>query len=356
MVCVAGYTATSDGEACRACEAGTYKFGTGSESCETCPLHTNSEDESDEIKDCVCVAGYTAALDGVACTACEAGTYKALTGAHACLACPAGTSSDLGSDALDDCKCLAGYRGTSDGAACSACEAGGFKSVVGTGSCTACPSHTSSSEKSDEVTDCVCVAGYTVASDRVACTACEAGTYKAATGAGECSTCPAGTSSALGSDALDDCKCLVGYRGTSDGAACTACEAGTFKSAAGAGECSTCPPGTNSVSESDEVTDCQCLAGYTAASDGLKCGACETGAYKVATGAGSCTACPSHTSSSEKSDEVTDCCSMCPAGTSSALGSDALDDCKCLAGYRGTSDGAACNACEAGMFKSVGGT
>ena len=39
--------------------------------------------------DCTCVAGYTAEADGVACTACEAGTYKPGTGSA--LACT-GTS------------------------------------------------------------------------------------------------------------------------------------------------------------------------------------------------------------------------------------------------------------------------
>ena len=61
-----------------------------------------------------------------------------------------------------DCKCLAGFTGTSDGAACTACEAGGYKATAGTGSCAVCPSHSNSSAGSNEVTDCNCVAGYTV--------------------------------------------------------------------------------------------------------------------------------------------------------------------------------------------------
>ncbi|KAJ1466365.1 hypothetical protein T484DRAFT_1603964, partial [Baffinella frigidus] len=113
---------------------------------------------------------------------------------------------------------------------CSGCALNFYKASAG---CTACPSFTGVAEGSNTLADCKCVAGYTAASDGVACSACDAGTYKAGTGAGECSTCPAGTSSASGSDALTDCKCLAGYSGTSDGAACTACVAGMFKSAVG---------------------------------------------------------------------------------------------------------------------------
>ncbi|KAJ1477308.1 hypothetical protein T484DRAFT_1602958, partial [Baffinella frigidus] len=124
------------------------------------------------------------------------------------------------------------------------CEAGRFRTA--TGSCTACPSHTISAEGSDAVTDCVCVVGYTAAWDGAACSACNTGRYKAVTGAGECLTCPAGTSSASGSVEVTDCKCLAGYNGTSDGSVCAACESGTCKSVAGMGACSTCP--TNSES------------------------------------------------------------------------------------------------------------
>ena len=61
-----------------------------------------------------------------------------------------------------DCKCVAGYTAASDGVACEACEAGAYKATGGGGSCTACPSKTVSSEGSDELADCKCVAGYTV--------------------------------------------------------------------------------------------------------------------------------------------------------------------------------------------------
>ena len=41
--------------------------------------------------------------------------------------------------------------------------------------------------------------------------ACEAGTYKSALGAGLCLTCPSNTISWEGSNALADCACVPGY-------------------------------------------------------------------------------------------------------------------------------------------------
>jgi len=192
-------------------------------SCMTCPSHTSSASGSDELTDCVCVAGYTAISDGEACTVCEAGTFKSAVGNATCSMCPAGASSAEESDEATDCKCLAGYSGTSDGAVCTPCEVGTYKDVPGAGECSVCPAWTSSGEASDERTDCVCVEGYMEGLDGVECTACHAGTFKSAVGTGECSTCPANSESAAGR-AL--CYCSAGFRGE-DGGACDACAACT---------------------------------------------------------------------------------------------------------------------------------
>ncbi|KAJ1470397.1 hypothetical protein T484DRAFT_1575161, partial [Baffinella frigidus] len=145
--------------------------------------------------------------------------------------------------------CSAGFT-DADGGECTPCDAGTFKSVTGSGICTWCPSHTSSAAGSVEVTDCVCVAGHTAESDGVPCRACDAGTYKAGTGAGECSVCPVGSSSASGIEALTDCKCLAGYGGEPDGVACSICMEGMFKSEVGPGECQFCPANSESCSGS----------------------------------------------------------------------------------------------------------
>jgi hypothetical protein len=72
---------------------------------------------------------------------------------------------------------------------------------------------------------------------------CRDGSYLDATSS-LCVECPAGTSSAAGSDEATDCKCLAGYTAGSDGVECTACDAGLFKTGTGAGNCLPCDAGT----------------------------------------------------------------------------------------------------------------
>ncbi|KAJ1479245.1 hypothetical protein T484DRAFT_1588478, partial [Baffinella frigidus] len=149
----------------------------------------------------------------------------------------------------------------------SACEVGTYKTAAGAGSCAVCPSHTSSLIGSNELTDCKCLPGYTVASDGVACSACTAGAFKHVVGTAACETCPANAESSSGSVL---CQCSAGFTGA-DGWACVACEAGTYKATAGTAACETCPANAESSSGS---ALCQCLAGFTGAVGG-QCSACS---------------------------------------------------------------------------------
>ncbi|KAJ1476585.1 hypothetical protein T484DRAFT_3088278 [Baffinella frigidus] len=268
---------------CVACAAGRYKVGNGTGVCVacgadtytvvvpatsasmfvSCPAHTSSGEGSGYITSCTCVDGYTAASDGLQCSACGVGTFKGAVGTAACETCPANSESGPGS-AL--CLCSAGFTGN-DGGLCTPCAVGEYKAAVGSGSCTACPLHTSSVGGSNEQTDCTCVVGYTAASDGDVCSACDAGTYKATAGTEPCSMCPTGTSSARESNDLTDCKCLAGYSGTS----CTACMAGTFKSSSGTTACQLCLSNSESASGS---ALCYCSVGFTGA-DGGPCVACS---------------------------------------------------------------------------------
>ena len=74
------------------------------------------------------------------------------------------------------------------------------------------------------------------------CVDCASGTYKPTEGDGSCTNCPSDSSSAAGSTASTDCQCNAGYTGP--GGACTACGVGTYKEAAGDAACSSCPAGT----------------------------------------------------------------------------------------------------------------
>ncbi len=80
--------------------------------------------------------GYTGP-DGNACDACDAGTFKDATGEAACASCQANSESAAASDALTDCKCAAGFTGA-DGGACTACAAGKFKTAAGSAACVDC--------------------------------------------------------------------------------------------------------------------------------------------------------------------------------------------------------------------------
>jgi Tyrosine-protein kinase ephrin type A/B receptor-like len=103
-----------------------------------CPPNTRSGQGSILITNCSCSAGYTAELDGVACTACSAGSYKNAVGVGQCSPCPSGTSSANGSTSLDDCICMEGHNATSNGVACDLCEVYTFKSNTGIGACLVC--------------------------------------------------------------------------------------------------------------------------------------------------------------------------------------------------------------------------
>jgi hypothetical protein len=74
----------ASGTVCVDCGAGTYKNGTDTAtSCSgLCPDNSDSPKSSDELNDCVAVAGYTGQGAGV--IACSEGTYKAVAGSEAC--------------------------------------------------------------------------------------------------------------------------------------------------------------------------------------------------------------------------------------------------------------------------------
>jgi len=143
-----------------------------------------------------------------------------------------------------DCRCNAGHSGP-NGGECTACVAGKYKDTAGSAECLACPSSSASlSDGSDSVTDCRCNAGYT-GNNGGACTACVAGKYKDTVGPADCLDCPSSDStSTAGSDNVTDCECNAGYTGN-NGGACSACVAGKYKDS-GSAECSSCPAGEQS--------------------------------------------------------------------------------------------------------------
>lgn len=160
---------------------------------------------------CTCQAGYVGVGTAKSCVACPVGTYSPVAGAlnsSACLSCPANTISKAGSTDITDCICNTGFEGSSDGAACTPCSIGTYKAGNGSGLCVTCAE----------------------------------GTYQTATEASTCTTCPSYTNSPMGSDDITDCICYAGYSG-SDGAACNACGLGRYKPTNGSGSCALCEDG-----------------------------------------------------------------------------------------------------------------
>ncbi|KAJ1482408.1 hypothetical protein T484DRAFT_1624263 [Baffinella frigidus] len=257
--CFTGYTATEDGVVCAECGTGTYKPTTGTGTCTMCPPGTTSVGRRDTLDTCQCLRGYTAVSDGIECTECPEGTYKTEIGATGCVGvCPTGTSSETGSDKLTDCKCNIGYAATEDGTACSPCQPGTYKNSTGMGLCQTCPLNTSSAQASDELTDCRCFAGYTAGSDGIACSPCEIGTYKDVVGTVGCQMCPNGTSSVAGTALVTGCTCLEGYVGSA-GAVCTMCPVDTY---CVGGVLTNCPLNGHSLTGSFALDDCVCSSGY----------------------------------------------------------------------------------------------
>jgi Tyrosine-protein kinase ephrin type A/B receptor-like len=148
--------------------------------------------------------GYTAASDGVACTECEAGTYKTVIGAVMCQTCPTGTSSVMGSDALTECICQAGYAAAEDGVVCNSCTAGLVKASTGVGQCTSCPARMTSVEPGIECIPQICTDGTQFNTDDV-CANCPVNTYCID---GNQTACPVNKESDSGSAA---CSCIPGY-------------------------------------------------------------------------------------------------------------------------------------------------
>lgn len=365
-----------------------------------------------------CSAGkYKVSSGPAACTDCGANTYSeavAASAAATCTTCPGdtGTSVSLaGNGALNGCKCNLGYTGP-DGAVCSACVAGSYKTATGSALCATCDTGKFSTDvaRTDVATcqtcpsnsntvggghdapgDCTCNAGYTGA-DGVWCDACVRGKFKSITGSsaclscaankystvlgsvgGTCEDCPTNTNAPEASSSPAACTCNAGSTGGGGTTACTLCVAGTFKVATGPAACSICPAdwystlvgATSDMCEqcpensmappgSDEKNDCVCKPGFTG-SNGGPCVACPPGKFKTVQGSAACSDCPSHTYSTltAKTDST---CSSCPTNAVTLqTGSNVATQCVCNLGYTGP-NGGACTACVAGKFKDATGS
>ncbi|KAJ1489968.1 hypothetical protein T484DRAFT_1884999, partial [Baffinella frigidus] len=111
------------------------------------------------MSSCECAAGYTGdAGAGYGCMMCEAGTYKDVSGSATCTACPSNAVSAEGSTGQRSCLCRSGYTGEAGaGGNCVACNANTFKPFNGSDACVSCPVN---AESAEDGRSCGCAAGH----------------------------------------------------------------------------------------------------------------------------------------------------------------------------------------------------
>eukprot|EP00961_Rhodomonas_salina_P193098 2605879-Rhodomonas_salina.1 len=332
---------------------------------------------------------------------CDPGLYMS---AGRCVSCPTGSESGAGGMRLQDCQCIAGFSGQ-NGTTCAPCNAGTYKSFVGSGECTrcsrgaylnvvgrsacfTCPGNNSDSHLGTvEVEGCYCIAGYT-GPNGGHCGACAVGTYKAGNGSTPCMQCAAGTwlnltggtscracpthsISAAGAPSISFCLCNAGYT-SSENNPCIECAPGTFKEVTGPVACTkcgagfysgikaaalkelciACPGSSQSMEGSTAVTDCSCAPGFFG-SNPAACRRCSAGTYKKVAGPGTCTLCRAGFFSEKVGAALESECLPCPGNASSPEGSQHVDECACGPGDY-VADNGVCTACEEGFWCAWG--
>jgi len=103
------------------------------------------------------------------------------------------------------------------GVGCWACLGGSYKSYVGNASCVACPqnsSHPVAYSIRNNLTTCLCNAGFTGATNVGGCEQCGTGFYKTGLGNVRCEQYPAHSVTVAGSTLIEHCLCGPGFTGT----------------------------------------------------------------------------------------------------------------------------------------------
>ena len=332
---------------CQVCDAGTYSDEIGSLTCKSCMANSYSEIEAVGPEDCICLSGYQ--KDGDDCVPCASGYYKNQTGNFACFPCAAGTYANWVSDHANESRI-----------SCFDCPVDTYQDLTASESCKTCIQHSSSTQKSKNIDDCLCSPGHYKDTDdgNNVCVECALGYFKATTSDDACEKCPAGhTTSAPG---------------TIVGSACIACGDSQYEVG---GICVQCYENSTSEEGSAGIISCECRAGFYRYSSS-KCYECERGTYAPAIGMQECLLCPEGTIGSELSPGVLrnqihgddsacvpcganqyyvnhQTCNSCPMHSTSPPSSLNIGQCVCDIGYERV--GNECVQCQAGYYKAVKG-
>ncbi|CAE7553076.1 lgals3bpb [Symbiodinium natans] len=285
-------------------------------------------------------------VDG-ACQPCEPGFWVPFEGDVAggsycpggggSLPCPSSSSSSPGSSQISQCLCDPAHYWSTETSACINCPYGSTTLEPGAtalSSCTCLPGFVNL--QPDNPAICECGPGYGYDTSLRICEPCQKGTFKGVPGNQLCSVCPRDRSTLeVGSTSSADCRCQPGLVGIDN---CTECFADFF--CPGTGEAFECPNGATSPAGSTSASACICRPGYRLLES--MCEPCQSGRYKLAPG------------------NATECPFQCPTNSESGIGSTSLADCYCSPGYFAEQDVAGqltrCATCAAqGQLRCLGG-
>lgn len=254
------------------------------------------------------------------CQYCEPDTYCFVDMQHQC---PPSSSAPAGSDDVSDCVCHAGFYRV--GNLCQECEAGYYCPGGAAQARLVCPAHAQSISGSAGPEMCVCDSGFEADCQALPCTCtmCAGGSYKSEAGNAACAPCPANEYS-ISSEACAACPPLTEARAGSASVEACVSVPGAFLQALGQPlSARLCPPST-----------------YQDEANQTACKTCPDSTYQAAYGAAqaaACVSCPSRSA-------------IRPAGPGAAL-----SNCTCDLAYTGP-DGGPCAPCAAGTFKSTNGS
>jgi len=341
---------------CSMCAENYYCIG-GGMAAQRCPNNTASPVQATSVGACSCLQGYAALTSGSsACQLCGAGSLYCQGGA-ASSTCPAySATTSAGSYAVSQCSCVPGYTGTT----CGACVPGTFKNAYGAGACTQCPAGTSSA--------------VTGLNGSWGCKPCAAGSYSENAGAVVCISCADGTAAKTGSSVCVECG--AGFYSFSNSEGCVPCAAGTYDQE-GKGThytCTSCQAGYASpVLNATNSSTCKiCVAGFRSDTGSASCTGCDAGWYSIG-GTNVCEQCPQDSESLGNStyakctckagfykkfalDKTTFTCEQCPAGQWAGANATACTLCPngTASALVGATSATTCGVCVAGAFAPAG--
>lgn len=232
-----------------------------------------------------------------------------------------------------------------------------------------CPTHSISFFGADNITDCVCKAGYY--RNNHECILCPIDHF--CPGDQTVHFCPANAISLAGAVNISMCLCDKGFA-QQDQAVCVSCSEGKYKDFVGNHLCVACPSDTYNIhQQSIHVDECLFCPALTISSTGssnvnqcvatigafaetnipLTAQLCPPTTYQDEINQTTCKQCDTETYQSVYGATSNTACTACPEYSQIVNGpADEQSDCICNHGYTGP-DGGFCTSCSAGTYKSI---